>query len=99
MQVAANSGPGPLRSNERLVVATLRRHEALSRAELARLTALPKTTIAGVVSQLLARGVLVERADERRGRPTRSGRPASVLALAAPAGSLGVLALTRQAMR
>jgi predicted NBD/HSP70 family sugar kinase len=89
----------PLRSNERLVVQMLRRHEALSRSELARLTALPKTTVAGVVGQLLRRGVLVERADERNGRPGRSGRPASVVAIATPAGSVGVLALSRGALR
>src|SRR5689334_16524038 len=89
----------PLRSNERLVVQTLRRHEALSRSELARLTALPKTTVAGVVGQLLQRGVLVERPADRNGRQGRSGRPASVVTIAPPAASIGVLALSRGALR
>lgn len=94
----ADAGPEGLRSNDRAVVAALRRGGRLSRAELASLTGLPKTTVTGVVGRLLRLGVVVEHAADGTGT-ARSGRPAAGLALAAPAGSVAVLSLTHAGIR
>jgi len=87
-----------LTANERLVVSVLRGRSVLSRAELAALTGLPKTTVTGVIGRLLQRGLVAERAvtDPSRSGP---GRPATGLALAAPAGAIGVVALSHVAIR
>ncbi len=70
----------------------------LSRAELAALTGLPKTTVTGVVGRLVERGLVVEQtaADQTRPGP---GRPATGLALTVPTGAVGVIALSHMAIR
>ncbi|GAA5185523.1 ROK family transcriptional regulator [Rugosimonospora acidiphila] len=82
-----------------MLLAALRGHGAVTRAELAGLTALPKTTVAGVVNRLLTAGVVVERPVADRGRASRAGRPPMVLDLAEPAGFVAVLSLTHVGMR
>ena len=79
-------------------MSVLRGRSVLSRAELAALTGLPKTTVTGVIGRLLQRGLVAERAvtDPSRSGP---GRPATGLALAAPAGAIGVVALSHVAIR
>lgn len=76
-----------LRERNRLrIIDTLRRRGTASRAEIAEAVGLSRTTITAVVADLLASGVVVERAlprDAERGR----GRPAAMLALDASAGA------------
>ncbi len=73
--------------NRGRVVDALRRHGTASRAELARLTGLSRTTVSTLVGELQAQGVVSERA----GRPHRAGqgRPGILLALD---GAVGVVA-------
>ena len=73
--------------NRGRVVDALRRHGAASRAELARLTGLSRTTVSTLVGELQAQGMIAERA----GQPGRGGqgRPGILLALD---GSVGVVA-------
>jgi predicted NBD/HSP70 family sugar kinase len=75
-------------------MAALRGSDRLSRAELAELTGLPKTTVAGVVGRLLHTGALVECPADGPEGPRRTGRPATALRLASAAGSVAVLSLT-----
>jgi len=71
--------------HEDLVLAELRRSGALSRAELCRRTGLPKTTMFGVVAELLERGAMIEQ--EAAGPTGRGrGRPAALVALNPSAG-------------
>jgi predicted NBD/HSP70 family sugar kinase len=83
----------PLRPSDRQVLATLRQHGELRRSQLARLSGLPRSTIADAVARLQSAGIVVERAAPSAGA-TRAGRPPNLLALAAPRGLIGVLALT-----
>jgi predicted NBD/HSP70 family sugar kinase len=71
----------------------LRRHGDLRRSQLARLSGLPRSTIADVVARLQQHGIVVERPIPAEAR-TRTGRPPRLLALAAPSGLVGVIALT-----
>jgi predicted NBD/HSP70 family sugar kinase len=76
---------GRLSANERLVLSAMRGRPAASRADL------PRTTVVGVVSRLLARGLL----EERPGGPAgRRGRRAPVLAAARRGGRIGVIAMS-----
>jgi predicted NBD/HSP70 family sugar kinase len=70
------------------VVAALRRHGPLSRADLATLTGLSRATVTGVVGELARDGLVAELAAVSDGR---TGRPASLLRLTRDAGAvLGV---------
>ncbi|HUZ24973.1 MAG TPA: ROK family transcriptional regulator [Streptosporangiaceae bacterium] len=82
-----------LRPSDRQLLATLREHGELERSELARLSGLPRSTIADALARLERFGVVAERTRPARSRP-RPGRPPRLMALAAPAGLVGVLALT-----
>ncbi len=62
------------------------RDRQVSRADLTRCLGLPKSTLAAVVGELLTDGLLVERPGRPGGSGSGSGRPAHVLAPAAPAG-------------
>ena len=76
--MAAGSGSlESLRELNRLrVVDALRRHGTLSRADIARLTGLSRSTISTLVADLQARGFIVERPDERAAAPPpRAARP------------------------
>jgi glucokinase-like ROK family protein len=82
-----------LRELNRLrIVAALRRHGTASRSELARLTGLSRTTVATLVGDLRARGLVVEVPDaDREAEPAGKGRPPILLRLDASAGAaLGV---------
>lgn len=82
---------GTLRELNRLrVVDALRRAGTASRSDLARLTGLSRTTVTTLVSDLQARGLVVEQADARA-EPAGRGRPPVLLRLDAAAGSaLGI---------
>ena len=78
--------------NRARVVDVLRRRAAVSRSELVQLTGLSRTTVAGVVAELQARGLVVERRDAtgvpRTGLPQSGrGRPPVLLSLDATAGA------------
>ena len=82
---------GTLRELNRLrVVDALRRAGTASRSDLARMTGISRTTVATLVSDLQARGLIVEQADGRA-EPSGRGRPPVLLRLDAAAGSaLGI---------
>jgi predicted NBD/HSP70 family sugar kinase len=85
-RVARNVGPtGPLRRlNRGRVVDALRRHRSASRAELVAATGLSRTTVGGVVAELLARGLVIEDGPEGA---TGRGRPPARLRLDPAAGA------------
>ncbi|MGH3410043.1 MAG: ROK family protein [Streptosporangiaceae bacterium] len=86
-----------LRPSDRQLVATLRRHGQLPRDRLARLSGLPRSTVTDSLTRLRSQGIVTEQAMPR---PTgKAGRPAKLLALAAPAGLVGVIALTHQTLQ
>ncbi len=87
------AGSGSLESlrerNRRQLVDTLRRRGSASRAELARLTGLSRSTVSTLVADLQTGGLVVEHADARppgRDRPPQQGRPPTLLALDRSAG-------------
>jgi predicted NBD/HSP70 family sugar kinase len=82
-----------LRPSDRQLLATLRQHGELRRSQLAQLSGLPRSTITDAVTRLQRSGIVVERSAPAAAG-TRTGRPPTLLALAAPAGFIGVLALT-----
>jgi predicted NBD/HSP70 family sugar kinase len=94
------STPEDLRArNVATLIEALRHHGSLSRAELARVTGLSRTTVVSIVDDLDRRGFTVEgrdgASDEQRGR----GRPAGLVRLHPSAGvALGIL-VGREDMR
>jgi predicted NBD/HSP70 family sugar kinase len=87
---AAGGSLARLRELNRLrVVDALRRSRTASRSDLARQTGLSRTTVASVVADLQARGLVVEGQDDPA--TTGRGRPPAMLRLDASAGAvLGV---------
>jgi predicted NBD/HSP70 family sugar kinase len=94
------STPEDLRArNVATLVDALRRHGSISRAELARVTGLSRTTVVSIVDDLDRRGFIVEgevdTIDRQRGR----GRPAGLIRLHPSAGvALGIF-IGREDMR
>jgi predicted NBD/HSP70 family sugar kinase len=86
-----------LRLSDRQLLATLRRHGKLSRDQLVLLSGLPRSTVTDALARLRKHGIVVEQAMPRT--PGRAGRPAKLLALGAPAGLVGVIALTHQTLQ
>jgi predicted NBD/HSP70 family sugar kinase len=87
----------PLRPTDRQLLATLARHGQLQRDQLALLSGLPRTTVTDALTRLRRHGLVVERAVT--GTAGRVGRPPRLLALAAPAGLVGAIALTRRTLQ
>ena len=86
-------GSGSLESlrerNRRQLLDTLRRKGSASRAELARLTGLSRSTVSTLVADLQATGLVVEHEPGRAGggaRATQQGRPPTLLSLDRSAG-------------
>jgi predicted NBD/HSP70 family sugar kinase len=86
-----------LRLVDRQLVAALRQHGELSRDQLARLSGLPRSTVTDALTRLLRHGVVTER--PMPNAAGRIGRPPRLLALAAPTGLVGVIALTHQTLQ
>src|SRR3954468_10302843 len=85
MEPSGTGSLGSLRErNRRQVLDTLRRHGSASRADLARLTGLSRSTVSTLVAALQAGGLVVERAHVRR--PSQQGRPPTLLTLDRSAG-------------
>src|ERR1019366_4507097 len=81
-------------------VTTLGMHGQLSRDRLAALSGLPRSTVADALARLRRQGIVVVRpAPDMAGRPGGAGRPPGLLELAAPAGLVGVIALTHQTLQ
>ena len=73
--------------NRRRVVETLRDRGTASRAELARLTGLSRSTVSTLVAELQEHGLVVERAAEPNGAASQ-GRPPVLLSLDLSAGAV-----------
>src|SRR4051812_9895537 len=85
MPAAASSGQ---RERHRLqVVDVLRASGAASRAEIARATGLSRATVSGIVGELQAEGVVVERDGEQPSSGPAGGRPPTRLTLNPSTGS------------
>src|ERR1700722_13716616 len=56
----------------------------LTRSDLVRLSGLPRTTVTGMVGDLISRELIVERTTGQADRTTQAGRPPRTLAAAAP---------------
>ena len=79
--------PGAVRRNAARALSALTDHGEMSRAELATMLELPKSTVVGVVDDLIERGLVTEGSPRPAGR---AGRPAKVLSLAGPRRVVGV---------
>jgi predicted NBD/HSP70 family sugar kinase len=83
-----SSGAGSLGSlrerNRRQLLDALRSRGSASRADLARLTGLSRSTVSTLVSDLQSSGLVVERDDSAR--PSQQGRPPTLLTLDQSAG-------------
>ncbi|MCW3063442.1 MAG: hypothetical protein JWN32_614 [Solirubrobacterales bacterium] len=78
-----------LRELNRLrVLETVRERGAVSRADIARVTGLARSTISNLVSELQRDGLVVERGDERDVAGPRGGRPPVLLTLDPTAGAV-----------
>jgi predicted NBD/HSP70 family sugar kinase/biotin operon repressor len=89
MQPAGSGSLESLRErNRRQLIDTLRRRGSASRADLARLTGLSRSTVSTLVADLQAGGLVVEQADPRAraGGTPQQGRPPTLLTLDRSAG-------------
>lgn len=87
--MAATGDTAPLstrRRNRVQVLDALRSSGSASRADLARVTGLSRSTISGIVSELITDGLVVDR-DETRGAGSQGGRPGALLSLDRAAGT------------
>jgi predicted NBD/HSP70 family sugar kinase/biotin operon repressor len=84
------TGSGSLESlrerNRRQLLDTLRRKGSASRAELARLTSLSRSTVSTLVADLQASGLVVEQEPASDARGSQQGRPPTLLTLDRSAG-------------
>lgn len=78
---------GSVRPNARRALTALAGHGGMSRAALATMLDLPRSTVTGVVDDLIERGLITEGSPQAEGRV---GRPAKVLSLAGPRRVVGV---------
>lgn len=67
----------------------------LTRSDLVRLSGLPRTTVTGMVGDLISRELIVERTTGQADRTTQAGRPPRTLASAAPPTVTAVLSCGR----
>ena len=67
----------------------------LTRSDLVRLSGLPRTTVTGMVGDLISRELIVERTTGQADRATQAGRPPRTLASAAPPTVTAVLSCGR----
>jgi len=88
MQSSGAGSLGSLRDrNRRQLVDALRQRGSASRADLARLTGLSRSTVSTLVADLQASGLVVERQDADRPPPQQQqGRPPTLLTLDRSAG-------------
>ena len=77
------------------LLALLDCYGSVTRSDLVRLSGLPRTTVTGIVNDLIDRGLVVEHAAGGSGQAARAGRPARPLSLAGPPTLTAVLACGR----
>ncbi len=92
----SKSAPHALSLAEREVVAALRRHGPLDRAELMRRCGLPRTTLNDTLARLRDRGLIVEEARPAEGR---RGRPPVAVRLHPRSGAVGAISMTHGTLR
>src|SRR5829696_2630267 len=86
MERTAAGGLQSLRdANRRLVIQALSGRGVASRAEIARITGLSRSTVSSLVSDLQRSGLVVEREEPRHG--SHVGRPPVQIALSPSAGA------------
>lgn len=100
----AREAPGSLESlrarNRARALAVLARRGAASQADIVRETGLSRTTVSSLVAELLADGLVVERADSERQSPSPSGgRPATLLSLEPSSGGFVGIDFGREVVR
>lgn len=87
MSAPADKAPLSTRRRNRVqVLDALRSSGSASRADLARRTGLSRSTISGLITELIADGLVVDRA-ETRGAGSQGGRPGALLSLDRSAGA------------
>jgi predicted NBD/HSP70 family sugar kinase len=74
--------------NSRAVIETLKLRGSASRAEIARLTGLSRTTVSTIVSDLQTKGLVVERPGASQATAPSGGRPPILLTLDPSAGAI-----------
>jgi predicted NBD/HSP70 family sugar kinase len=94
--VTRSAPAAALRPNQQRLLAVLGRHDRLRRSELALLLDLPKATVAGLVDDLLARGLVIENTPESG---SGAGRPARSVSLAGRPPAAGVLVWSTDLLR
>jgi predicted NBD/HSP70 family sugar kinase len=82
----------------RTLVEALREHRSLSRAELGLATGLSRTTVASIVEDLSARGLVLEQADNGGERRSR-GRPPTMVRLHPSAGVALGISIERESLQ
>ena len=92
MGPASRPSAGWARARPRLLDA-IRSRNGVTRAELAALTGLSRSSVAAAVRELLEDGVVAEQAIPARGKGSGRGRPSSLLVPAAGRGLVGALDL------
>ena len=86
--------------NRGRALAVLARRGAASQADIVRETGLSRTTVSSLVAELLADGLVVERADSERQSPSPSGgRPATLLSLDPSSGGFVGIDFGREVVR
>src|SRR3954468_13894983 len=74
-------------ANRRLVIQALTGRGVASRAEIARITGLSRSTVSSLVSDLQRSGLIVERVDDASQGAQQVGRPPVLIALSPSAGA------------
>ena len=77
----------PRDANRLRIVDALRQEGHASRGDLARMTGLSRSTVAGLVAELARRGLVVDAAEADPEPPGARGRPPTLLRLGAAAGA------------
>ncbi len=86
-------------AHEEVVLAALRSEGPMSRTQLTARTGLSRTTLFAIISELMARGAVIESGAEDDGRPRGRGRPATRVSLNPDAGLLIGVDLGRRRIR
>ncbi|MBI2683926.1 MAG: ROK family transcriptional regulator [Actinobacteria bacterium] len=103
VEATDSPSPGSLEAlreqNRRLIVESLRRSGIVSRADIARLTGLSRSTVSSVVADLLSGGLVREMEPAAGAAAQSGGRPAIPLVLEPSAGVALGISLSRKRLR
>ena len=87
MERASGSARSIRESNQDRVIETLRRLGAASRADVARVTGLSRSTVSSIVGELRRAGLIADYAGDSRSAAPGSGRPPALITLHRSAGA------------